>query len=475
MIDIKKVQQAFFNLVGFQDSNNPEDPRLDYDLTVSNSGLYVNGAHELINSRNMNYLLTNFDTDVSDFLLTEEYSEGDLVLFSGTYYKAKTDVLGEAPIIGTFWNGFAKAEEITFYNQEAYRPFSDTTESPEENPSGYIKTTTNWYAIQTVKDLSYELQGYIDRAGAELLTDFTEDKAVNREVKPLLSSFILFTKAGHSLETPQSRRVGLKVCMKESRGLLFLLKSLRTLFNEIGEFDIQIHTPNSEDPVATVHIDHKKKSSYQITNINEILTFGADSEIGDVQGDGTFYISYLEQNIPANMRAIKRELNFEKINSPKCGSCPSDQSIWANALPYFTVTPFYVSTGNLPADLNSLWNPEDEVYDRSTNYGLNFSNSIVCDETTVILENIDIFAPALQYNTAYKILEAFAFSTRVSGLGDQIKSDLKAKINFDLNHKESPWLQNYNKKRQALRDSFKQLNSPCLPPPNETRIERRIR
>ena len=475
MINNKKVSKSLKGLVGFKNSNDPNDPVLNYDITQSKSGLYVNDAHELINTKNFEKMLINYDTDITDFDALTTYLKGDKCLNNNVYFVTKETSTGNIPPNGYFWNGGANSGEVIYYNSETFNVLTDTNLNPDESPTAFAKITTLWNPISEKKSLTDELNEFVTGASNDIVSDMVTDKAVNRETKPLLDTFILYTDVAHitSTETKQDRRVGFVVNLRDTRGLLFVLKSIRTQFNGVANFNIQIHTPNSLTPVFEIVINHNKISSYEITKLQEEILLGVDTEIDDISGSDIFYISYLEKDLPTAVKAVKRTLKFLDRSALGCNSCPSDVRFWAKASPYFNLRPFYVLASNLPTNENEIWNPEHNVLVDNTNFGLNFSCSIVCDETSVILENIAEFAPALQWQTAYKILEAYGFSTRVSGMGDEIKSSVKQKAQFDTNSEKSQWLKNHEQIRQGLRETFKNLDFPCFTPPSQYGITRK--
>ena len=476
MIDNKIVSEALKEQIGFRNSNDPNDPVLDYVLTKTESGLYVNDVHELINTKNMNYLLINYDTDIEDFDILLTYLKDEKCLSNNVFFKAIQETTGNTPENGIFWDGSATNGEIIFYNQKTYTVINDTTENPDKNPTNFTLINSSWTPISQQKSLSDELKTFVEGASNDLMSDLISDKAVNRETKPLLDTFILYTDVAHitSKELKQDRRVGFEVNLRDTRGLLFALKSIRTQFDGIVNFDIQIHTPNSLEPLFSINIDHSKISSYEVTKLAETIMLGVDKETNEIAGNSTFFISYLENSLPLPVNAIKRTLKFLDRSALRCSRCPSDVKNWANASPYFNLTPFYLLASDIPTNENELWDIEKMVYVEDTNFGLNFSCSIICNETNVIIENLAEFSPALQWHTAYKILEAFGFSTRVSGLGDEIKSSIKSKAQFDTNSENSQWLKNYNMIRQGLRETFKNLDFPCFTPPIRYGITKKI-
>jgi len=464
MINNKKISDAMQNLVGFQSSNDPVA-----------SNLFVNNVHELINVKNLEHLLINYDKgiEVYDTLIT--YLKDDFCIIYDKYYKAKESNTNEIPFDGKFWDGSALSGQIIFFNQKTYSVINDTQKDPLTAPSNFSEQLTSWIAVSHVKSLSDELRSVIRGASKDLINDIITNKAVKRETKPLLETFVLFTTVGHltNVEINQGRRVGFAINTKDTRGLLIALKSLRTQFDGVVDFDIQIHTPNSLTPIFTIPVNHTKISSFEITNLSEQILLGIDSDNNNISGSDVFFISYLENTIPISVRAIKRQLKFLNSNT-SCGSCSQDVKKWQRASNFFNVMPFYVPSAKIPTINANFWDVGDMVFVEDTNFGLNFSCSVVCDETTVFLENLQEFAPALQWHTAYKIIEKFGVSTRVSGMGDEIKASTKNKAQFDTNSEKSQWLINYNNIRQGLRETFKNLDFPCYTPPSGYSLRKKV-
>ncbi len=466
MINYKAIAIAMKDIVGFRESQNPSDPQLLNSVTKTVSGLYVNDVNTgLINTESMDTLLTQYDND-SELWVAGVYDTNAIVYSNNIYFKAKIDTTEIPESSGTFWDGSATAGTIIYFDNKAYAVLTTTDKNPIESPSFYTEIISDWTPLMTVKTLSDELVEIRTGAINDILSDLVNEKSRLGESKPLVDSFKLYTKVGHytNTVTKGNRRVGIEINLSDRRGLMFVLKTLRTQFNGNAAFNIQIHTPNSLQPIQSIPINHNLISSFKVTKVTDELMFGADAAFEEIDGTYRIYVSYLESELPTSVSAISRRFNYADFERHSgCGSCSEDVAEWVRVSNFFTVKPFYVNPEHLAND-TELWDESNNNYILSTNFGLSFSASVLCDETAVILENINMFASAIQYQTAFKVMQKMAWSTRVSGRGDEIKTDIKNKASFVIENEKSTFVTERSQVREALQNNLKGIEWPCFNP-----------
>lgn len=107
-----ELKTGLRTLVGFKQSLNPQQTQLN-ELTTSDSGLYFQSAHPLINIEVLKALAINSEPFTYDaFNIANAYVIGDIVSDSGLNYIRLTNGTGEALTDSAAWKPYILFEEV---------------------------------------------------------------------------------------------------------------------------------------------------------------------------------------------------------------------------------------------------------------------------------------------------------------------------------------------------------------------------
>lgn len=172
-----------------------------------------------------------------------------------------------------------------------------------------------------------------------------------------------------------------------------------------SDLTFNVHLYNSNKPTAPISTKEISAKAYEsvILNIND--WFVADNES---YKSGYFYIGYFESDL-GTAKAIKKDYEL------------SDNKVYSK---YFYVAPVSLDYSGTSIDVTSYQESSDT-------FGLNIGISVYRDYTEIFCSNKSLFAQAIQYQMAEKVLNEIRTSTR-SNITQRINKENLNQIGFEL-------------------------------------------
>ena len=174
---------------------------------------------------------------------------------------------------------------------------------------------------------------------------------------------------------------------------------------------------------------------------------------------GAWYIGYFEDDITG--QAINRDIDL--VSEP-CGTCLKDaynRFSWEMRRRFFEMTPIAIDFKYLNGV--SLPDMDGVTYTSNVNWGLNLSITAHCDLTDFFVDNKTIFLRALWKQMAHDVIRQIAFSTRMDGAMQTLRSDAYIELKGDPTRPYKSGLEyELTKEYEALNISTADINSPCF-------------
>ena len=368
MIRSAEIQNKLLHLVGWKQNYDTTKLKISEDLTTSESGLYFQQAHPLLTLQNLSCVAPDF-TNISfaEHSLGAEYEEGNIVMRENKLYKCLKKHTDKQLTDTSYW----KETDL----------FSDWVED---------KTKAS-------------IQKAISR--------FYTEKINKGTYAPLCENRALFDGAGRIVDTVKNRNnvVGLEIIPARSKGVTIKINKIALQFTELGKYQIYVMHSSSAEPYKIITLEKKKKNSIEWFNIPD-LYLPYQTDITDA--GGSWYICYLQSELPTNSEAIRKDRDWSK---GPCNACSRHEyeafKVWSK---YIEVHPFYIHQDNaLTNEGIELWDIENNMYDYNNNFGLNLDISIECDLTDFIVEQRMLFQDIIIKQVAVDMLREFAYNPSV--------------------------------------------------------------
>lgn len=362
---------AFLGKIGWRQNLNPNGTQL-VDLITSTSGLYYNEVHPLLTFNNLEALCFD-DSDITypTYNGATEYSHGDIVAHSGTnyIYFNQTASTGNTPNSSpTFWR--------------EYEVLTETLR--RETSAGITKALRDWFSSKNMFNTSdnvLEHDYMIKATGNITSTNTNESKIRFIEVKPIDSYSLKF----------EPLQIGLQ-------------------FDAVDTIPIKIFKSGVSAPIATESLNY--------TTANTLQWFDLSVEF---EGGSTYWITYDESAI-AGTNSIngvydygyyERNSRFDNLNT-------------------FPVGRFYKAIAGSHTQGNAaLWDITQNGYNIDNNFGMNLRSRVFCDYTQFVLDQSDVFLPAIMLSVGMFMLRKFAFNPEA--VVDRHESNLsKADILYEI-------------------------------------------
>lgn len=426
MVDISTIQTTFSTLIGWRESPDTEMPKLTTELKTSTSGLYYNDAHPLLSIENIESISPSFDSmafSVWSSLTT--YSAGDYVRYNGVAY-------------------------ISLLN-------TNLNKTPSSQP-------TYWTQLVAT---------YIDQVAKASIMNMVyrviNEKQLHNANKSLLDDVRLFDGEGRVTSTVvgQGRFVGFEFRAKSYLGLKASIRRIGAQFTLTqSNVPIYLYHSSQKAAVATYTLTTTKQYStewFAPTSFDMAFCKYAVNDAG-----GAWYLGYFEDDISG--QAITREIDF--LTAP-CGTCFKDaynRYSYELRNRYFSFAPVYFPSAALNG--NDLPDMDQAVYSATDNWGLNIAMTVTCDLTDFFVDNKSLFTRALWKQVALDLIKAMAFTTRMDGLAQKVRSDAYMEINGDPQRNYKTGLEHeLDKEYDAINFSLSDLNSPCFSQPQNKGIK----
>lgn len=424
MIRIKDLNEQLLHLVGWQQSYDTSEVKLSDNLTQSESGMYFQQVHPLLTLPNLMSIAPDFkNTNFPEHDANSSYKEGVVVTLEDKYYKSIKDVL-----VNT---------EIT-------------------NDEYWIETNlfSEWLEDKTKASI------------IKLINKFINMKLADKASKSLIENKTLFDGTGRltNLATNRNRFVGFEVDTVRSKGVTVKINKIGLQFTRPGKYKVYILHSSCDMPVYSFEFEKLKSNSIEWFKPKEDILLPYESQ--EIDAGGSWYIGYLQSDLPENSQAINRDRDW---STQPCKGCSRQEFLaWQAWSKYIEVHPFYVDENQLLGEDEQMYfDPEIMNFTYDANYGINLDVSVYCDLTDFIIKQKQLFQDVIAKQVAVDFLREFAYNPNVRTNRRSInasRTDILYELDGDSSSMKHSGL-NYelDLALKALNFSTQGLDRVCLP------------
>lgn len=425
MVRIQEIQEGLLHLIGWRQSYDVNDGVISEALTQSESGLYYQDAHPLLTLQNLRSIAPNFSNISYPAHSTEEtYAKGVVVTDSDKYYKSLKAV----------------PENIQI---------TDTEYWIETNPF------SEWLETKTKACITKAINCYVN------------EKVAKGTYKTLCEKKTLFDGTGRIYDTIKNKNnlAGFEIVPIRAKGVTTKINRIGLQFSEPGDYTILVMHSSLMEPY------YQETFTKRIGNNVEWFTPSQELylpyETDEIDAGGSWYICYVQSQLPTGSQAIRKSRDWSK---GPCNECSRHEyETWRIWSKYIEVHPFYVNEELVPVvdEQVQLWDVENNLYDYSTNYGLNLDITVACDMTDFIIEQRQMFTDYLSKSLAIDFLREFAYNPNVRTNRHSINAsrpDILYEIDGDSSSmKKSGLSYQLELASKAIQVSTEGIDRVCLP------------
>jgi hypothetical protein len=425
MVRIQEIQEGLLHLIGWRQSYDANDGVISEALTQSESGLYYQDAHPLLTLQNLQSIAPDFSNISYPAHSTEEtYAKGVVVTDSDKYYKSLKAV----------------PENIQI---------TDTEYWIETNPF------SEWLETKTKACITKAISCYVN------------EKVAKGTYKTLCEKKTLFDGTGRIYDTIKNKNnlVGFEIVPIRAKGVTTKINRIGLQFSEPGDYTILVMHSSLMEPY------YQETFTKRIGNNIEWFTPSQELylpyETDEIDAGGSWYICYVQSQLPTGSQAIRKSRDWSK---GPCNECSRHEyETWLIWSKYLEVHPFYVNEELVPVvdEQVQLWDVEYNLYDYSTNYGLNLDITVACDMTDFIIEQRQMFTDYLSKSLAIDFLREFAYNPNVRTNRHSINAsrpDILYEIDGDSSSmKKSGLSYQLELASKAIQVSTEGIDRVCLP------------
>ena len=424
MIRIKDLNEQLLHLVGWQQSYDTSEVKLSDNLTQSESGMYFQQVHPLLTLPNLMSIAPDFkNTNFPEHYANSSYKEGVVVTLEDKYYKSIKDV----PV----------NTEIT-------------------NDEFWIETNlfSEWLEDKTKASI------------IKLINKFINMKLADKASKSLIENKTLFDGTGRltNLATNRNRFVGFEVDTVRSKGVTVKINKIGLQFTRPGKYKVYILHSSCDTPVYSFEFEKLKSNSIEWFKPKEDILLPYESQ--EIDAGGSWYIGYLQSDLPENSQAINRDRDW---STQPCKGCSRQEFLaWQAWSKYIEIHPFYVDENQLLGEDEQMYfDPEIMNFTYDANYGINLDVSVYCDLTDFIIKQKQLFQDVIAKQVAVDFLREFAYNPNVRTNRRSInasRTDILYELDGDSSSMKHSGL-NYelDLALKALNFSTQGLDRVCLP------------
>lgn len=424
MIRIKDLNEQLLHLVGWQQSYDTSEVKLSDNLTQSESGMYFQQVHPLLTLPNLMSIAPDFkNTNFPEHDANSSYKEGVVVTLEDKYYKSIKDV----PV----------NTEIT-------------------NDEFWIETNlfSEWLEDKTKASI------------IKLINKFINMKLADKASKSLIENKTLFDGTGRltNLATNRNRFVGFEVDTVRSKGVTVKINKIGLQFTKPGKYKVYILHSSRDTPIYSFEFEKLKSNSIEWFKPKEDILLPYESQ--EIDAGGSWYIGYLQSDLPENSQAINRDRDW---STQPCKGCSRQEFLaWQAWSKYIEVHPFYVDENQLLGEDEQMYfDPEIMNFTYDANYGINLDVSVYCDLTDFIIKQKQLFQDVIAKQVAVDFLREFAYNPNVRTNRRSInasRTDILYELDGDSSSMKHSGL-NYelDLALKALNFSTQGLDRVCLP------------
>lgn len=424
MIRIKDLNEQLLHLVGWQQSYDTSEVKLSDNLTQSESGMYFQQVHPLLTLPNLMSIAPDFkNTNFPEHDANSSYKEGVVVTLEDKYYKSIKDVPANT--------------EIT-------------------NDEYWIETNlfSEWLEDKTKASI------------IKLINKFINMKLADKASKSLIENKTLFDGTGRltNLATNRNRFVGFEVDTVRSKGVTVKINKIGLQFTRPGKYKVYILHSSCDTPVYSFEFEKLKSNSIEWFKPKEDILLPYESQ--EIDAGGSWYIGYLQSDLPENSQAINRDRDW---STKPCKGCSRQEFLaWQAWSKYIEIHPFYVDENQLLGEDEQMYfDPEIMNFTYDANYGINLDVSVYCDLTDFIIKQKQLFQDVIAKQVAVDFLREFAYNPNVRTNRRSInasRTDILYELDGDSSSMKHSGL-NYELDLaiKALNFSTQGLDRVCLP------------
>ena len=425
MVRIQEIQEGLLHLIGWRQSYDVNDGVISEALTQSESGLYYQDAHPLLTLQNLQSIAPDFSNISYPAHSTEEtYAKGVVVTDSDKHYKSLKAV----------------PENIQI---------TDTEYWIETNPF------SEWLETKTKACITKAISCYVN------------EKVAKGTYKTLCEKKTLFDGTGRIYDTIKNKNnvVGFEIVPIRAKGVTTKINRIGLQFSEPGDYTILVMHSSLMEPF------YQETFTKRVGNNIDWFTPSQDLylpyETDEIDAGGSWYICYVQSQLPTDSQAIRKSRDWSK---GPCNECSRHEyETWRIWSKYIEVHPFYVNEELVPVvdEQVQLWDVENNLYDYSTNYGLNLDITVACDMTDFIIEQRQMFTDYLSKSLAIDFLREFAYNPNVRTNRHSINAsrpDILYEIDGDSSSmKKSGLSYQLELASKAIQVSTEGVDRVCLP------------
>lgn len=363
MFDITTLQTAAAGLVGYRKSNHPFYGTLPAAYKTSSSGYWVN-------------TLAGVDFNVIENTLFTEIQGIDLVV--GEKYRImNADGSPDFTNVGAADN-----------NQDTVFVATDTTPTAWGSAILELQSCNEYIANTYADEVANVLTQFINKSKGTLkTTDLLSNKSVIAGVSDTTKT-----------QTKNGRFVGWLLEPHEGNNIKNIITKVSLLLTEAESgLTIYLYSTAKKTAVATLEIAYTTSYALQWKAVSDFIVKYDDTVTADdvtyTGGIGQKYLlGYYEDNLTGS--AIKMDF-YDGLDN------------WAVYGKFMSAMPIEIPSGyldgtNLPAQSKLGDLSEFRSYET---HGLGFTFKANCDYTNVLKDNLGMFAEAIQYAVALRILD----------------------------------------------------------------------
>ena len=383
MLRAKYIQDSLLGLVGWKqtDDANP-DLLLSSNLLGSESGLYYQQAHPLLTLNNMASIAPDFsDYTKPEYDSTLTYLKGQVVKVDTTtgvivakYFKAIEDVpTNMKPGVTDGW------------------------------PNYWIETSpfSEWLEDKTRATIYKAIYQYL------------KGKQNKGTYKNLLEDRILFdvtTRISDKITNTESL-VGFEVLPARAKGVTIKVNKIGLHFSMPGTYKVYIMHSSRQLPVHILTFTKTQANTCEWFKTDGLYLPYIAPEDDAVAG--SWYICYLQSELPAQSQAINRSYDWSGVTCRTCNR--RDYEAYLAWSKYMEINPFRVNSNDLSIEDESLalWDAADMQYFTDKTWGLNLDITVGCDLTDFIVDQRWLFQDVLMKQMAVDALREFVYNPNV--------------------------------------------------------------
>ena len=425
MVRIQEIQEGLLHLIGWRQSYDANNGVISEALTQSESGLYYQDAHPLLTLQNLQSIAPDFSNISYPAHSTEEtYAKGVVVTDSDKHYKSLKAV-------------------------------------PEN-----IQITDAEYWIET-NSFSEWLETKTKACITKAISCYVNEKVAKGTYKTLCEKKTLFDGTGRIYDTIKNKNnlVGFEIVPIRAKGVTTKINRIGLQFSEPGDYTILVMHSSLMEPYYQETFTKRVGNNIEWFTPSQELYLPYETD--EIDAGGSWYICYVQSQLPTGSQAIRKSRDWSK---GPCNECSRHEyETWRIWSKYLEVHPFYVNEELVPIvdEQVQLWDVENNLYDYSTNYGLNLDITVACDMTDFIIEQRQMFTDYLSKSLAIDFLREFAYNPNVRTNRHSINAsrpDILYEIDGDSSSmKKSGLSYQLELASKAIQVSTEGIDRICLP------------